>query len=984
MAARLRQARPPRDPEAIPLELRSIPRWVVWDFFPPKPDAVKKKLGKVPLDAGRDTMADYTTPAAWRSFDDVLAEARRRGDVGVGFVFDEGDDVVGIDLDEAYLPTGELKPWAKEILDHFGATWAEKSVSGTGIHALGRGERILGKKRIDPMPGGGGLERYSESRFFTVSGDVLQAAPLADVREAMAWLDARHFRPAPTDREKAIRESNRTLAAGPRAVDPELDRELARVCLGHLKASRAHDGDDWRRVGMALKATADDLFDDWLAFSRRWPECSEEECRDRWRRFAPASVSLGSLVHMAAEDSGKTAVDLMREAKARLGRDTSGATESKKTAEEIDRDERLEAARYGVEASGVLCLVLASDPTLALYRECGLGKAGDVVAIHELTRSTWSRIAKAFPGARVQLVAGDLGDEAFRSSCRALVETRSAPPAVVVVGPEAWEGEDDLPNWIDSHGVVDPAVVLERHAKPAALWLADDALRGVSPTSGDIPRREAVERVLDAVAACRGPRAALDVEDLLDRSGEATGYSREALESLVSEARSRAETRRLRERLGKELGEIASSAGDEKTKPEDLIDRARETLEEIAARSAVVPLAPLFDVAAVEAEARLVKAGFSTGWREFDEARVRLRPKELVGVAARPGQGKTSALVWLLWQLLEQVEDGVVVFVSHEETKISILYRLFALASAVLVPEEKELSCYRNFSRRWNRGDVRDWLAGIRTGHGFTREKIDLLDRARELVIEKTRRLVVIEERGAGADRVAKLCRALHDAHGCRGVLVDYLQRLPHDGPADLPKGRRDMETAWACRALRERIAIPFDCPVVVAAQVNREALRDGWARRLLEALDPNKKSTGRKRGGDEEGDDLEERIRRVERVLAEARPAPHMLRDGGIEHEADLILGTHNPSADMAWDTEKRRAFVDMAWPKNETPLWVGTLKNRSGGDGEWVRLVGDYGAGYFVSETSNGRSDDDDPVGATPLDQWVPPDDPDANPYD
>jgi replicative DNA helicase len=977
MAARLHKARPPRDPEAIPLELRSIPRWVVWDFFPPKPG--KTKLGKVPLDPGRDSKADYTNPAAWRSFDDVLAEARRRGDVGVGFVFADSDDVVGVDLDDAYLPTGELKPWAKEILDRLAGTWAEKSVSGSGVHALGLGDRILGKKRLD-LSASEGIERYSENRFFTVSGDVIQAAPLADVREAMSWIETRHFRPAPVEREKAIREANRD-AAGPYPRDLELDRELARVCLEHLKDNRAHDGDDWRRVGAALKATADDLLDDWVAFSKRWPKCDEEECRDRWRRLVPhpeRPATLGSLVHMAGEDSGKAAVDLVREAKARLGRpagSTGPAPAPKKTAEEIDREERLEAARYGVEASGVLCLVLASDPTLALYRETGLGKTGDVVAVPELTRQDWARITKAFPGARVQLVAGDLGDDAFRSSCRSLLETKSAPEGVVVVGPEAWEGRDDLPDWLDDHGLLDPAVVLTERGRPAARWLADDLLGSISPTSDDNLRREAVDRVLDAVAVCRGPRASLDIEDLLHRASEATGYSREALESLISKARERAEDRRLRDRLSKELERLASSAGDEKVAGEDLLERARGIVDDLTTRAAVVPLPSPFDVAAVEAEARLVRPGFSTGWADLDRARVRLRPKELVGVAARPGQGKTSVLVWLMWKLLEQVDEGAVVFVSHEETKVSILYRLFALASAVLAPEETVPSFYRD-SRRWNRGDVRDWLGGIDDGRGVPKEKIELLDRARELVVEKARRLVVIEERGAGADRVAKLCRAIHDAHGCRGVLVDYLQRMPHDGE-DLPKGRRDMETAWACRRLRERVAIPFECPVVVAAQVNREALRDGWARRLLEALDPSKKPK-RGRGGSGEDDGPDERIRRVERVLAEARPAPHMLRDGGIEHEADLILGTHNPSADMAWDKDKRRDFVDLAWPRNETPLDVGILKNRSGSDGDWIRLVGDYGAGYFVSEA--GREDaEEEGLGAVPLDQWNP----DANPF-
>jgi replicative DNA helicase len=970
MAARLRQARPPRDPEAIPLELRSIPRWVVWDFFPPKPGAVKKKPGKVPIDAGRDSKSDYTDPAVWRSFDDVLAEARRRGDVGVGFVFSDLDDVVGVDLDDAYLPTGELKPWAKEILDRFGATWAEKSVSGTGVHALGHGERVVGKTKLEGMPAGGAIERYSQERFFTVSGDVIQPAPLADVRGAMAWLDERHFRPVvhETTRQTAIRKANSSYAP-----DPELDLELARVCLGHLKAGRAHDGDDWRRVGMALKATAEDLLGDWLAFSKRWPDFSEEECRDRWRRFAPANVSLGSLVHMAGEDSGKAAVDLVREAKTRLGRETTSASE-KKTAAEIDLEERLEAARYGVETSGELCLVLATDTALTAYRELGLGLAGDLVAVVELGRKEWSRVAKAFPEARVRLVAGDLGDDAFRKSCRSLLECRAAPEALVV-GPEVWEGRDDLPSWLDEQGFGDGGGVLAEKSRPAASWMADDLLGRISPESPDTLRRETVDRVLEAAAECRGARAALDVEDLLNRTSEATGYSRESLEVLVEKARERAEEGRLRERLGKDLSRLAEIAGDLREDPTRLLQTARETLDELSFRSAVVPLPRLFDVAELEAEARLVQSGFSTGWQRFDEARVRLRPRELVGLAARPGQGKTSVLVWLAWKLLEQVDSGVVVFVSHEETKLSILYRLFSLASAVLVPGEEELSAKSLLSLRWNRGDVRDWLAGSGE-RAFSKEKIELLGRARELVVDRARRLVVIEERNAGADRVAKLCRSIHDAHGCRGVLVDYLQKLPHDGP-ELAKGRRDMETAWACRRLREGIAIPFDCPVVTAAQVNREALRDGWQRRLLEALDPSKKKRSSRRGDDDDGDNsAEERIRRVERVLAEARPAPHMLRDGGIEHEADLILGTHNPSADMAWDRDKREAFVREAWSWNPTPLDVGILKNRSGADGDWIRLVGDYGAGYFLDDAGRVSAD---PVGAIPADQWNP----DENPY-
>lgn len=947
---RLRKAILPANLEAIPEDLRSVPRWIVWDFFPP--DEAGKKERKKPLKIGTDYGCDYTTPAEWRTFDEAVADARRRGGLGIGFVFSEADDLVGVDLDGCYSEAGELKPWGAETLERFSSTWAEKSPSGSGLHFIGRGDRIVGKvsTKISETEA---VERYSQSRWFTFSGNVVNFAPVDDVRGAMAWLEERFFsKPATPNRPTDVRRVN-SEAAG-RGSDRVRDVELGRVCLGYLTPTTAADAEAWRRAGMAAKAVGEELKEPWFQFSRQWAQVDEAELEDRWARFSPGTVGLQTLIWLAVDDSGKTARELIDEARRNLGRPTS---ESKRTltAEEISFLGRVEAAREASPAP--LCLVLATDPTLAFYNEVA---GATFAAAPPLDRLLWSRVAKIFPG-RVVLIAGDRGDDDFRESCRALLETKRGPATVAVVGPEAWGTTDDLPTWFDENpgGDLSDRIVerLNQFKTSPTRWLAGEALGTTSPSDTQLARRAAVERCLELVGLCRGPRAGLDVDDLLQECAGATGYSLDKLEALAEEERSKRARERDRERLARRLGEIAERAGAGAGDPEELLDDARKIVDDLTTSSAVVAVPALFDVAAIEAEARLVKGGFSLGWGRFDADRVRLRPKEFVGVAARPGQGKTSVLVWLLWQLLEQTTEGAVVFVTHEETKIALLYRLFALASAVLVPEEKRVSKSRD-SKRWNRGDVRDWLSSEAGGSEYraTKEQIALLDRARELIVEKSKRLVVVEERGAGAARVAKICRALHDAHGVKGVLLDYLQKLPHDGP-DLAKGRRDMETAWACRALRERVAIPFDCPVVVAAQVNREALRDGWGRRLLEALDPSKKTGGRGKAGD---DDPDEKIRRVDRVLAEARPAPHMLRDGGIEHEADLILGTHNPAADMAWDKERRDNFIRKAWPGNPTPLDVGILKNRSGADGEWIRLRGDYGAGYFVDDAPPGGGDD------------------------
>ena len=334
---RLQKATPPADIDAIPLELRSIPRWIVWDYC--DYGEAGKKPRKVPLVAGRDVGADYTDPAVWRPFETVIEEARRRGGLGIGFVFAEDDDLVGVDLDDA-IAGGDLKPWAKEIFDRF-ETWAEKSPSGSGVHFVGRGDRIVGKTRA-AVSETEGVERYSQARWFTFSGDVMKAAPVADVREAMGWLAGRHFAP-PAAVAESLAKTSSTYAP-----DAALDLELARVCIGSLKASRATDGDDWRRVGYALKGTSETLATERHNFSRQWADYSEAECSDRWARFTPGTAGVQTLVGMASDDSGKTPRELIDEARKRLGRPTEKAKTASaalENPEERDFLARLEAAR---------------------------------------------------------------------------------------------------------------------------------------------------------------------------------------------------------------------------------------------------------------------------------------------------------------------------------------------------------------------------------------------------------------------------------------------------------------------------------------------------------------------------------------------------------------------------------------------------------------------------------------------------------------
>lgn len=306
----MRQQAPPvpAAPDDIPVELRSIDRWITWGFV----DKGKAKPAKVPFAPGTTRGCDYTEPQHWRTFDAAYAEAVSRG-LGLGFVLTTDDDITGIDLDNAFDENQQLRPWAAEILDRM-PTWAETTPSGLGLHLLGRSDLIAGKTTrsvaADPQQA---IERYSNDRYLTFTGKVYRQQPVADIRDGMAWLEQKWF-PESQKARRAVRSCEN------RAADPELDLELARVCLQHLGPHRASNADDWRRVGYALKATGEGLLEHWLAFSRQWPGFDEDECRDRWARFAPVTAGLQTLVGMAADDSGKSFGDIRKVAQKNLGR----------------------------------------------------------------------------------------------------------------------------------------------------------------------------------------------------------------------------------------------------------------------------------------------------------------------------------------------------------------------------------------------------------------------------------------------------------------------------------------------------------------------------------------------------------------------------------------------------------------------------------------------------------------------------------------
>ncbi len=86
----------------IPMELKRIPRWVLWRYVEIG-DETTKRWSKIPTQANGQS-ASSTNPDTWADFLSVqhaYEDNPNRFD-GVGFVFSDHDNLVGIDLDDCY------------------------------------------------------------------------------------------------------------------------------------------------------------------------------------------------------------------------------------------------------------------------------------------------------------------------------------------------------------------------------------------------------------------------------------------------------------------------------------------------------------------------------------------------------------------------------------------------------------------------------------------------------------------------------------------------------------------------------------------------------------------------------------------------------------------------------------------------------------------------------------------------------------------
>jgi hypothetical protein len=146
--------------QAIPAELRKRPQWVLW-----RREERDGKWTKAPWQARQpDRRASSSDSKTWATFTEAIAAIEEAD--GIGFVFAADDPFFGVDLD------GELPEADQGAVLLCLDTYAERSVSGTGYHAIGRGRLpAVSRNRRGP------IEVYDQGRFIVMTGEHVKGVP---------------------------------------------------------------------------------------------------------------------------------------------------------------------------------------------------------------------------------------------------------------------------------------------------------------------------------------------------------------------------------------------------------------------------------------------------------------------------------------------------------------------------------------------------------------------------------------------------------------------------------------------------------------------------------------------------------------------------------------------------------------------------------------------------------------------------------------
>ena len=197
----------------FPKELREKKIWVCWRLTPDK-DGGKDR--KVPFNPATGKAAKSNDPNTWATYEQAQDAYDRYGYTGTGFMFWEGTDVVGVDIDHCYdKETGQFNEVAQAVMQKQ-PTYMEFSPSGTGIHLLYHGKKPSGACKNSAY----GIEMYDGGRYFTATGRQIEGSSdeIAEGTDTLAWIHETYLQKQKKGKEKKAKTA--------RKAEPLTDEEV--------------------------------------------------------------------------------------------------------------------------------------------------------------------------------------------------------------------------------------------------------------------------------------------------------------------------------------------------------------------------------------------------------------------------------------------------------------------------------------------------------------------------------------------------------------------------------------------------------------------------------------------------------------------------------------------------------------------------------------------------------------------------------------
>lgn len=139
----------------IPPEMKASRSWLVATGGKKKPFPVRN--GKVIVDnASADTGARWKNPDYLCSYEEVLEAVEHDPSLNLMFVLGVGNDFICLDLDPMEKVAAEFVPMATKLREALasalgGFTYCERSISGRGLHYIGRGPDVQHHKEKLPV-----------------------------------------------------------------------------------------------------------------------------------------------------------------------------------------------------------------------------------------------------------------------------------------------------------------------------------------------------------------------------------------------------------------------------------------------------------------------------------------------------------------------------------------------------------------------------------------------------------------------------------------------------------------------------------------------------------------------------------------------------------------------------------------------------------------------------------------------------------------